>query len=66
MKKNSIIDSCFFGKAARMIFIGLSVWLGVACPTQAQDADAKLAEFFKTHLEATFQAQPMQATALGD
>ncbi len=66
MKNNSIIDSRRVGKAAWMILIGLFVWLGVACPARAQNADVSLAKFFKTHLEETFQAQPMQATMLGD
>jgi uncharacterized protein (DUF885 family) len=35
-------------------------------PVQAQDADKKLDEFFKAHLEATFKMRPLDATMLGD
>src|SRR5438552_18076429 len=32
----------------------------------AQDSDAKLAAFFKEHLDRTFRLRPMEATQLGD
>jgi len=35
-------------------------------PSQAQDADAKLAVFFKQYLDERFRSQPTDATGLGD
>ena len=35
-------------------------------PLQAQDADAKLASFFKQYLDGNFRQQPTEATGLGD
>ncbi len=66
MKIFSLIDSRPGRKPMRAILAGLLVCLGVAGPAWAQTADARLDAFFKAHLEATFQMQPLEATMLGD
>lgn len=53
-------------KPTRAILAGLLVCLSAASPVWAQTADDRLEAFFKAHLEATFQMQPSEATALGD
>ena len=48
------------------ILIGLALFLGIASPLRAQNADARFDAFFKAHLDETFRMQPLQATLLGD
>ena len=36
------------------------------CPATAQDADAPLEAFFKSHLDESFKMRPLEATMLGD
>ena len=48
------------------ILIGLALFLGIASPMRAQNADVRLDGFFKAHLDETFRMQPLQATLLGD
>ena len=50
----------------KTILAGLLICLGIVSPAWAQTADDRLEAFFKAHLEATFQMQPSEATALGD
>lgn len=42
------------------------LFLDSAGTVRAQNADAKLATMFQTHLDQTFQLQPLNATMLGD
>jgi uncharacterized protein (DUF885 family) len=44
----------------------LALVLCVAVQSQAQDMDARLAAFFKQHLEDAMRVQPVEATRLGD
>lgn len=44
----------------------LAVTLSLTTPLRAQNADAKLATMFQSHLDQTFQLQPLNATMLGD
>jgi hypothetical protein len=54
------------GRRIRALTGVLVLVFGVFNSALAQSADAKLAEFFKAHLEETFRLQPMEATGLGD
>ncbi len=48
------------------ILIGFALFLGIASPMRAQNADARLDAFFKANLDETFRMQPLQATLLGN
>jgi uncharacterized protein (DUF885 family) len=52
----------------KLIFgsLGLFLFLGMVGKAAAQGEDAKLEEFFKAYLDASFSLRPMQATELGD
>jgi uncharacterized protein (DUF885 family) len=50
-----------------VVFFILSCWaLGSLAARAAEDEDARLAAFFKEHLDESFHQQPMLATQLGD
>ncbi len=44
----------------------LALVLGIAVQVEAQDMDARLAAFFRQHLEDALRVQPVEATRLGD
>ena len=48
------------------LLIIIACALGLVLPARAQNADAQLEQFFKTHLEESFRMRPTYATGLGD
>ncbi len=57
-----------FAKIALLLFLGSSTFHGfvLAQDTAKRQADQRLEEFFKAHLEETFKLRPFDATLLGD
>lgn len=54
------------GRRPLAIGVALLGLLAVSAGVRAQDEDARLAAFFREHLEAGFRLRPLEATGLGD
>ncbi len=54
--------------AMNRLFVLIVWWSGllIVSPLVAQTADEKLAQFFRQHLDESFQMRPLEATMLGD
>ena len=50
----------------KQILLNLVVFSCLTTSAIAQDADARLEAFFKSHLEESFRMRPLEATMLGD
>ena len=50
----------------RAFLIGIVISMGIFNAVNAQNANTKLEEFFKAHLDETFQTRPLEATLTGD